>query len=155
MRTSFLRIAPSQFAVAVAGLAVFIAVTTGPSAQNSQNEIVTEQGLQGIEGPAVDAEGNLYFVAHISKAGAKVGRIHRLKPGTKKSEVFTELTGGSIGNGIRFDRDGRMYVADFPNHNVLVFEKDQTTANVYFTTRNAKDGAPKFNQPNDLATGND
>ena len=109
--------------------------------------------FKGIEGPAVDGDGTLYFVHYKQekKGAPKLGRISQLKPGATKSEPFAELTGGSIGNGIRFDKDGRMYVADYPNHNVLVFEKGETKANVYFTTRDAKNGAPKFNQPNDLA----
>jgi sugar lactone lactonase YvrE len=106
--------------------------------------------FRGIEGPAVDADGTLYFV-HFKKNGQKIGKISRLKAGAKKSEPLPDLTGGSIGNGIRFDKQGRMYVADYPNHNVLKFEKGQTKATVFFTTRERPNGAPKFNQPNDLA----
>lgn len=91
----------------------------------------------------------------MTRTGLTNGKILRLKPGAKKSEVFVALTDGRLGNGIRFDKDRRMYVADFKQHNVLMFEKGQTKANVYFTTNGARDGAPKFNQPNDLAMGND
>ena len=49
----------------------------------------------------------------------------------------------SKGSGIRFDRDGRMYVADFNNHNVFVFEPGQSTPIPYFHG--------SFDQPNDLA----
>lgn len=156
MRTSFFHLTPPQIAASLTGLGILVGAVIGSSAQSQQNEIVSEKGLDGIEGPAVDADGNLYFVHLLRKKdGTKLGKISRLKPGAKKSELVADLTGGSIGNGIRFDKDGRMYVADYPNHNVLVFEKGQTKANVYFTTRDAKKGAPVFNQPNDLAIGND
>lgn len=151
MQISLLRLTPSQIAASLTGLAVFIAAAFGSSAQNQQNEIVSETGITGIEGPAVDADGNLYFV---SRTGLKNGKILRLKPGAKKSEVYAPLTDGRLGNGIRFDKDSRMYVADFNRHNVLVFEKGQTKADVYFTTNGAKKGEPTFTQPNDLAIGN-
>src|SRR3954447_22371459 len=68
---------------------------------------------EGIEGPACDAEGNIYAVNYERQA-----TIGRTRP-DGKSEVWVELPGGSIGNGIRFDRAGMMYVADYTNHNVL------------------------------------
>lgn len=149
---SALRPGFSQIAASLAGLAILAAATLSSPAQDKKNIIVTEMGITGIEGPAVDAEGNLYFV---HRKGLKDGKILRLKPGATKSEVFAVLTGGSLGNGIRFDKDGRMYVADFKQHNVLVFEKGQKKSSVYFTTNGAKKGAPTFTQPNDLAIGND
>jgi|ERR1041385_6935333 len=151
MPTSVRRLGPSQIAAATTGLAVVFAAAMGTSAQDKSTRI-SEEGITNIEGPAVDADGNLYFV---QRNGLKDGTIRRLKPGAKQSESFAPLSDGSLGNGIRFDKDGRMYIADFFKHNVLVFEKGQTKANVYFTTNGAKKGAPTFNQPNDLAIGND
>src|SRR5262245_58949299 len=92
----------------------------------------------GIEGPAVDAAGNLYVVNFQSK-----GTIGKVRPGATRSQLFATLPPGSIGNGIRFDRDGRMYVADFKKNNVFVFEPGQTTAHEYFHSDH-------FHQPNDL-----
>jgi signal peptidase len=132
-------------------VAVLVAAVGSP-VHSQQNQIVSETGITGIEGPAVDADGNLYFV---SRTGLKNGKILQLKPGSKKSEVFVTLADGRLGNGIRFDKDGRMYVADFNQHNILVIEKGQRKEDVYFTTKDVKNGAPKFNQPNDLAIGND
>ena len=91
----------------------------------------------------------------MSRNGLKDGKIRQLKPGAKKSELYAPLTDGRLGNGIRFDKDGRMYVADFKGHNVLVFEKGQKKDNVYFTTNTLPPSATKFTQPNDLAIGND
>jgi sugar lactone lactonase YvrE len=97
---------------------------------------------QGIEGPAVDADGVLYVVNFQQR-----GTIGRLRPGAARSELFAKLPAGSIGNGIRFDRNGRMYVADFKKHNVLVFERGETVAKVYVNDA--------FTQPNDLAIARD
>ena len=149
---SALRPGFSQIAASLVGLAVFAAATLSSPAQDKKNIIVTETGITGIEGPAVDADGNLYFV---SRNKMKDGKIRQLKKGAKKSEVYAPLTDGRLGNGIRFDKDGRMYVADFKGHNVLVFEKGQKKDNVYFTTNTLPPSATKFTQPNDLAIGND
>jgi sugar lactone lactonase YvrE len=97
----------------------------------------------GIEGPAVDATGTLYVVNY-----EKQGTIGRLAPGALKSEPFAELPPGSIGSAIRFDRDGRMYVADYKDHNVFVFERGQVEPRVYFHS-------DRFNQPNDLTVAAD
>ena len=93
----------------------------------------------GIEGPAVDASGNLYVV-NFGQRGA----IGRLAAGAAQSQRFTSLPAGSIGNGIRFDREGRMYVADYAQHNIWVIESGETTPKSYFHS-------DRFNQPNDLA----
>jgi sugar lactone lactonase YvrE len=78
----------------------------------------------------------------------KQGTIGALRPGAPTSELFAGLPEGSIGNAIRFDRDGRMYVADYKNHNVFVFERGQTEPRVYFHS-------DQFNQPNDLTVAAD
>lgn len=93
----------------------------------------------GIEGPAVDASGNLYVVNF-----RESGTIGKLAAGASQSQLFTSLPSGSIGNGIRFDRQGRMYIADFKKHNVWVIEAGETTPKIYFHS-------DRFNQPNDLA----
>lgn len=93
----------------------------------------------GIEGPAVDASGNLYVVNF-----GQSGTIGKLAAGASQSQLFTSLPAGSIGNGIRFDREGRMYVADFKKHNVWVIAAGETTPKIYFHS-------DRFNQPNDLA----
>jgi sugar lactone lactonase YvrE len=101
-----------------------------------------------VEGPAVDPSGNLYVVNF-----GKAGTIGRIKAGTATSELFATLpvlppakgkpAEQSKGSGIRFDRQGRMYVAAFNTHKIFVFEPGDTTPRIYF------DAA--FNQPNDLA----
>jgi signal peptidase len=91
-----------------------------------------------IEGPAVDAAGTLYVVNFRTN-----GTIGKFSPVATKSAPFAKLPTGSIVSGIRFDREGRMYVADWKKHNVFVFEFGQTESRVYFSD--------KFDQPNDLA----
>src|SRR5580765_4936370 len=81
----------------------------------------------GIEGPAVDAAGNLYVVNHLRQ-----GTIGKVATGATRSERFAELPAGSIGVSIRFGRDRRMYVADYKSHNIFVFAPGATVPRVYF-----------------------
>jgi hypothetical protein len=97
----------------------------------------------GIEGPAVDAAGALYVVNYRQQ-----GTIGRLAPGATSSDLFAELPAGSVGVSIRFDSEGRMYLADYKQHNVFVFAPGETAPRVYFH-------AESFNQPNDLAIAKD
>jgi len=92
-----------------------------------------------IEGPAVDKSGNLYVVNFHS-----AGTIGKVAPGASHSTLFATLHHDRIGSGIRFDHQGRMYIADFNKNNVLVIAPGQTDAEVFFHSDD-------FNQPNDLA----
>jgi len=92
----------------------------------------------GIEGPACDAAGNIYAVNFAAQ-----GTIGRVTP-QGRGEIFLTLEKGSIGNGIRFTRDGRMFIADYVNHNILLVQPGQRSATVY-----AHEAG--MNQPNDLA----
>jgi signal peptidase len=96
----------------------------------------------GIEGPSVDAAGNLYVVNHLRQ-----GTIGRVASGATRSEPFAELPAGSIGVSIRHGRDRRMYLADYKGHNIFVFEPG-ATPRVYFHS-------DRFNQPNDMALARD
>lgn len=94
----------------------------------------------GIEGPACDAEGNLYAVNY-----ARQHTIGKVTPDGTAS-VFIELPTGSIGNGIRFNSADFMFIADYTNHNVL--KVDMTTREISVHAHE-----PTMNQPNDLAIG--
>lgn len=98
----------------------------------------TGEFTSGIEGPACDKDGNVYAVNF-----ERQGTIGRITPGGV-GEVFVELPAGSIGNGIRFDREGLMYVADYKKHNILKI--DSTTRAITVHAHNSE-----MNQPNDLA----
>ncbi len=92
----------------------------------------------GIEGPACDASGNIYAVNF-----AEQGTIGRVTP-DGKGEVFVKLEGKSVGNGIRIDRAGMMYVADYVGHNVLQIDPKTKKITVFAHS-------DEMNQPNDLA----
>ncbi len=92
----------------------------------------------GIEGPACDAAGDIFAVNY-----EREGTIGRVTP-DGKGEVYVVLPHKSIGNGIRFDMSGRMYVADYVNHNVLCVEPKTRALSVFAHE-------PTMNQPNDLA----
>ena len=94
----------------------------------------------GIEGPACDAAGNLYAVNY-----ARQHTIGKVTPDGTAS-VFVEFPTGSIGNGIRFDSQGFMFIADYTNHNVLKVDMDTREISVHAHE-------PTMNQPNDLAIG--
>ena len=97
----------------------------------------------GIEGPAVDAKGDLYVVNF-----GKPGTIGKVAAGASQSELFGVLPEGSVGNAIRFDREGRMFVADYKKHNVFLVSADGKDIKTYFHSDD-------FNQPNDLTVAAD
>lgn len=93
----------------------------------------------GIEGPACDHQGNLYAVNFQEQ-----GTIGKVSP-DGKAEVFVKLPEGSIGNGIRFSRDGKsFFVADYTKHNVLKVDLTSKAVSVLANE-------PGMNQPNDIA----
>jgi gluconolactonase len=92
----------------------------------------------GVEGPAVDKAGTLYAVNF-----NRQGTIGRITP-AGVADVFVELPDGSIGNGIRFDSHGYMYIADYINHNVL--KVDMTNRKVSILAHESR-----MHQPNDIA----
>jgi sugar lactone lactonase YvrE len=91
----------------------------------------------GIEGPACDREGNIFAVNF-----KKQQTIGRTTP-AGKAELYVTLPNKSTGNGIRFDRKGRMYIADYVEHNVLRIDPATREIEVFAHE-------PKMNQPNDL-----
>ena len=102
----------------------------------------TEKGgfTSGIEGPACDQYGNLYAVNFMRQH-----TIGKVTPDGEAS-VFIELPNGSIGNGIRFNDEGYMFIADYTNHNVL--KVDMVTRRI-----SVHGHASQMNQPNDIAIG--
>lgn len=105
----------------------FVKVGTGPS---------------GMEGPAVSKDGILYFVN-----ADKNGNIGRVDLSTQKFDILIEsLPDGSFGNGIRFNKAGKMFVADYTNHNVLEVDPVSGEVSIYAHE-------DQMNQPNDIAIG--
>lgn len=97
---------------------------------------------EGIEGPACDRDGNIFAVNF-----QKQGTIGRVSP-SGKGELFIELPQGSVGNGIRFDKTGHFYVADYVKHQII--KVDPTTKTIRVLAQNQS-----MNQPNDLAITDD
>src|SRR5690606_27228004 len=92
---------------------------------------------KGIEGPAVDANGNVFAVNF--KERGTIGIVN----GKGEGIIFLTLAEGSIGNGIRFDATGNMFIADYLGHKVYRVAKGSNIPEVW-----AYD--PALNQPNDL-----
>lgn len=93
----------------------------------------------GLEGPAVDKDGNLFFVNP-----DRNGTIGRVTTEGQFDLYIDSLPNGSIANGIRFDQNGLMFLADYVNHNVLTIDPVHQKVVTY-----ANDST--MNQPNDLA----
>ncbi len=91
----------------------------------------------GIEGPAFDKAGNLYVV-NFSQQGT-VGKIDK----QGNASLYLSLPGSSVGNGIKFNAEGAMFIADYVNHNIFRYEPDSRTLSVF-------SHEPAMNQPNDL-----
>ncbi len=96
----------------------------------------------GVEGPAVGSDGDLYAVNY--QRQQTIGRV----TSAGVASVFVELSDSSTGNGIRFDRAGDMFVADYVGHNVLRVDMESREVSVFAHE-------PAMNQPNDLAIGAD
>ena len=93
---------------------------------------------KGIEGPATDSNGFIYAVNF--KEEGTIGKVDK----NGNTSLYLKLPNGSIGNGIRFNKEGTMYIADYTNHAILQLKKGAYSATIY-----ASDST--MNQPNDLA----
>ncbi|CCD88500.1 Putative gluconolactonase [Bradyrhizobium sp. ORS 285] len=123
--------------------AVLLTLTTVPALAASklfESTQLTPSGEYtfGIEGPAVDRDGNL-FVVNLGKPGT----IGKLAPEATASEKFTELPASSIGNAIRIDAAGTMFIADYKKHNIFAIAPGSTEPQLVFH-------ADEMSQPNDI-----
>jgi gluconolactonase len=123
----------------------FVLLTCNTKQKSMTNDLYKASDLtrvnsftSGAEGPAVDKAGNLYAVNF-----SKEGTIGKITPGGEAS-IFIELPNGSIGNGIRFNSKGEMFIADYTNHNILKVDMRSKQLSIY-----AHDST--MNQPNDIA----
>jgi len=130
----------------LAGALIAVSCSTGThkTTESDSNMFIstaltdTNSFTSGAEGPAVDAEGNLYAVNF-----QKEGTIGIVRP-NGEAGIFIELPEGSIGNGIRFNSKGEMLIADYTGHNVLRVDMTTKAISVY-------SHEPRMNQPNDIA----
>lgn len=114
-------------------------------AQNSGSDLFKSSAFtplksfpSGVEGPAVSASGTVYAVNF-----GKQGTVGQITPAGDAS-LFVTLPAGSIGNGIRFNSKGEMFIADYTKHNIL--KVNMLTRDVSVFAHN-----PKMSQPNDIA----
>lgn len=105
----------------------------------SQDLVFVGQYTSGLEGPAVDQDGNLYFVNPTHS-----GSVGKVDTEGNFSLFIEHLPEGSTANGIRFGQDQSMYLADYTGHNVLKVNLKTKALSVY-----GHDSL--LNQPNDLA----
>jgi len=94
---------------------------------------------KGLEGPAVDQNGNLYFVNPLHS-----GSIGKVDTNGNFSLFIDHLPEGSTANGIRFGKNEKMFLADYTGHNVLTIDLKTKQVSIYAHESLA-------NQPNDLA----
>ncbi len=141
--TSIIR---DKFTFRIAALTLFLSSgLIACHAQNSSNELFKSSTFtplksfpSGVEGPAVSTSGTIYAVNF-----GKQGTIGQITPGGEAS-LFVSLPAGSIGNGIRFNSMGDMFIADYTKHNIL--KVNMLTKEVSVFAHN-----PKMSQPNDIA----
>ena len=108
--------------------ALFLATTLTPA----------HSFTKGIEGPAVDADGNIYAVNF-----ARQQTIGKVRP-DGSGEVWLTLPGTSIANGIRFGSRGQMYLADYMEHTIYLVDPATRALTIH-----ARE--PRMTQPNDIA----
>src|SRR5436305_6689254 len=126
-----------------------------PLPPDAKLEKVFDRGLVLTEGVAVAPDGMVYFsditFSHVSKEKNGVleaGHIWKFDPKTGKATIFRSPSGMS--NGIKFDADGNMIVAegaDFGGRRVT--RTDHKTGKSYILAA-LYEGRP-LNSPNDLA----
>lgn len=115
----------------------------------SQSYIVRDLTAEQIftrncEGPVVDGRGRLFVVNFEQDGTIGLVKTEGRKDNVKAEVVrFGALPPGSIGNCLRFGKQGQMYIADFKGHNVLVLDTATKKVSVYAHSE-------RFNQPNDL-----
>jgi len=112
--------------------------TSGEELCQSKGFTLPNSFTHGVEGPAVDKSGNVYAVNFFRE-----GTIGMMTPSGEPS-LFVQLPDSSIGNGIRFDSHGNMFIADYKMHNVLKVNMKTKTISVYVHES-------RMTQPNDLA----
>ena len=95
-------------------------------------------GFKFTEGPAVAANGDVYFT------DIPNSRIHKWKAASKELSIFAEETNGA--NGLYFADDGSLYACQGDAKRVVAYSADGREVNSLAKRYNGK----KFNKPNDL-----
>lgn len=112
-------------------------LSTASLATNSRDFVADHTFTKGIEGP-VFYQQHLYAV-NFSEQGT-IGKVNS----SGKASLFIKLPNDSVGNGLQFDSQGNLYIADYVNHNILKVPANSQSIEV-FAHNNT------MNQPNDIA----
>lgn len=104
----------------------------------AQDYVYVGEFTASLEGPAVDQNGNLYFVNPDHK-----GAIGVVDQNGVFSIFIDQLPEGSTANGIRINQNGELFMADYTGHNILKVDPETKEVSIYSHSENA-------NQPNDL-----
>lgn len=97
---------------------------------------------EGIEGPASDPQGNVYAVNYQKQQ--TIGKVDRWG----NASQWAKLPFEGVGNGIVFDSQGDLLVADYVEHKIWRADRVTGLMSLYCHE-------PTMNQPNDLAIGDD
>jgi len=92
----------------------------------------------GIEGPACDHWGNV-FIVNVEKQGT-IGKVDA----QGHVSLFVSLPDSAIGNGLAFDEQGSLLVADYVGHRIWTIDTSTKAIKLYIHV-------PRMNQPNDIA----
>ncbi|MFY8325268.1 SMP-30/gluconolactonase/LRE family protein [Pseudoalteromonas sp. ZZD1] len=118
--------------------AVALSLSATPILAKNSTDFVTDNTFtKGVEGP-VFYNGYLYAV-NFAKQGT-IGKVDKLG----KTNLFIKLPNDSVGNGLQFDSQGNLYIADYVNHNILKVPANSQSVEVFAHNSD-------MNQPNDIA----
>jgi len=132
-------VSPPLSVICLLLFSVFLQAQTTDSknivAKDATLELLAD-GYVFTEGPAVDAEGNVFFTDQ------PYNKIIRWNADTKKTSVFSTDSGRS--NGMYFDRNGNLITCADVDNQIWQFDKEGNHQVIYEDTINAHNG------PNDL-----
>lgn len=134
-------ITPSYLTLLLSAWCIFSSMTA--LAKTPDSEIFVKAGTfhAEVEGPDTDSAGYLYAVNFGGAADSNKGTIGKVSP-NGDSSLLVRLPDGSTGNGIQFDAQDVMYIADYTGHNIWRYADGKLSLLVH---------EPRMHQPNDLA----
>ena len=102
-----------------------------------------------LEGPAVSQDGRIFFsdITFTSESGMQAGYIWQYDPGKGKATVYRSPSG--MANGIIFDRQGRMLVAEGADYGGRAITRTDIETGKSTILAGLYQGKP-LNSPNDL-----
>ena len=148
---------PGTVLAFVITVGVLWAWPNSPSAQQVEDAIVPESAQLELlfdggfftEGPAVAPDGSVYFsdITFTANSGMQAGHIWRYDPASGRTTIFRSPSG--MANGIIFDLEGRMVVAegaDFGGRCVIRTDMTSGRSEIIAGLYNGR----RLNSPNDL-----